>query len=431
MHKTPALLPERRQFIKHAISGSLAALAVPALVANPIKSQPSTTPCPSLFLADPAEERYWEMVKKQFPIKEELMMVNAANLCPSPYFVHELVKTSLEALEQDVSFQYRAIFEKERKDALTKLASFLGTSEKEIGITRNTSESNNLIVHGLDLRKGDEVVLWEQNHPTNGNAWEEQAKRLGFEVKWIKMSTNPKNKEDLITPFAEAITKNTRLLSFSHISNVSGLALPAKEICDLARSNGILSMVDGAQSFGFLNLDLQEMGCDFYTSSTHKWLMGPLENGLIYMKEENMDRVWPSVIGAGWKADFDSVDARYCHLGQRNETTCSAIPAILDFHTEIGRKQVEERIYHINTYLKNRIEEDISNARFITPRDETLSGGVTIIEIPEKDPVQLFSHLYEREGIACAPTGGLRFSPHIYNTIADMDRIVEAVKNLA
>lgn len=416
----------RRLFLKQTFAGSAAAMVFPAWAsAEENKSFPDL--CRHLAEKSPAEEAYWEMVKKQFPVSGHTMMVNAANLCPSPHFVNEQVNASFAGLEKDLSFQYRAAFSEERSLALQKLADFLHVSESEVGITRNTSESNNIIVHGLDLKKGDEVVLWEQNHPTNGIAWEEQAKRFGFKVKWVALPTTPASIAELIQPFADAITSKTRLLSFSHISNVSGLALPAKELCMLAKEKGILSMVDGAQSFGVIDIDLQSIGCDFYTGSMHKWLMGPLENGVVYMRGDVKDQVWPSVVGAGWKPDSTSVDAKFCVLGQRNDTTASAISNILDFHMAIGKKQINERSTQINTYLKQQLKAGIPQVQFVTPVDEALSAGVTIIRIPDTDSAAIYNKLYSDYQIACAPTGGLRFSPHIYNTLADMDRIVEVL----
>jgi selenocysteine lyase/cysteine desulfurase len=234
----------------------------------------------------------------------------------------------------------------------------------------------------------------------------------------------------LIQTFVEAITSKTRLISFSHISNTSGIAMPAREICALAREKNILSMVDGAQSLGVLDLNLKEMGCDFYSSSTHKWLMGPLENGILYVNQDILEHVYPAIIGAGWKPESNTVDEKLCVLGQRNEPTASAITSIVDFHNTIGKAQIEARIKALNTYLKEQIQEKVPTAEFVTPLSPELSGGVTILSIPGKDRIAVFQKLYDEHGIACAPTGGLRLSPHIYNTMADMDKIVEALKGL-
>lgn len=424
--------PNRRKFLKKAMIGTASAIALPSIsqASNTakVKNLAEFKYLSSSYLS--ADEKYWEMVKQQFEIERGHIVVNAANLCPSPYFIREKANGLLQKLQKDVSFQNRKVFEKERNIALKKLASYLHSSETEIGITRNTSESNNVIVHGLNLKKGDEVILWRQNHPSNGIAWEQQANRLGFKVVWVDVPEKPQSKQDLITPFEEAINKNTKIISFSHISNVSGIAMPAKELCALAKEKGILSMVDGAQSFGMRNINLKDLDCDFYSGSTHKWLMGPLENGVLYMKAHLIEQVWPSIITAGWKPEAKTVDAKFCKLGQRNETTASAISEILDFHQSIGKEVIEERVIALNTYLKEQLSKTLNNIEFKTPIDKNLSGGVTIVKLIGKEPRKVFSKLYEKHKIICAPTGGLRLSPTIYNTKADMDKIVEALSEI-
>jgi selenocysteine lyase/cysteine desulfurase len=416
---------QRRKFLKQFVTGSIGVLALPSLSGQAAIAR---TPVSSLSsLPSPDDERYWEMVKRQFTVPDDLMMVNAANLCPSPYFVTEQLMQSLQQLERNVSFQDRARFSIEREATLKLLAAFVGADISEVGITRNTTESNNILVHGLDLKKGDEVVIWDQNHPSNSIAWEQQAKRLGFTVKKVSVPTTPNSAADLIAPFTDALSPKTRVLSFSHISNTTGISLPVKELCSLAKQKGILTLIDGAQAFGMMDLNLKDIGCDFYTGSTHKWLMGPLENGILYVKKENLDRVWPSVIGAGWKPEGDTVDSKLCMLGQRNEPVTGALSGILNFHNTIGKKQIETRVKSLNSHLKKRIKEQFPNAEFITPPSPELSAGVTVVALPGKDPRDLFQQLYEKHGIASAPTGGLRFSPHIYNTMTDVESIVGAL----
>lgn len=418
----------KRRFIKKMLTGSLASIALPTLASansSIAKSQQDFNQLKSLYEA--SDERYWEMVKKQYTIPANLIMLNAANLCPSPYFVTEKVTSLQQSLEKNVSFQYRAVFDTEREKALKALAEFVVADVEEVGITRNTTESNNTIVNGLPLKKGDEIILWDQNHPTNSTAWAERAKRDGFVIKTVSVPESPESIEDLIAPFEAAITGKTKLISFSHISNTSGIALPAKKICALAKSKGILSMVDGAQSFGVMNVDLKDIDCDFYSGSTHKWLMGPLENGILYIKKDHIDQLWPSIVGAGWKSGSTTVDEKFCVVGQRNNTTESAIPAIIDFHMSIGKQQIEDRVKAIHTYLKKQIQTKVPTAKFITPLQPELSAGVTIINLPDKDNKEIFSKLYETHGIACAPTGGLRLSAHIYNTMADIDKVTDAL----
>lgn len=308
------------------------------------------------------------------------------------------------------------------------LSEFVGADEEEIGITRNTSESNCIVVQGLDFKAGDEIIIWDQNHPSNEAVWVSRAKRFGFTVKKISVPNAPTSTQELVESFSKAITPKTKLISFSHISNLSGIALPAKEICLMAKAKGIFTLVDGAQSLGMMNLDLHEMGCTFYSSSTHKWLMGPYENGILYINKEHIHRIWPNVIGGGWK-EAKTVDANICVLGQRNESTTAALPEILQFHNSIGRKGIEDRVIFLASTLKEKIQKSLPNALFVTPLSKTFSGGIVIINLPGKDPKEVSQKLYEKYGIASAASGGIRLSPHIYNTLTDLDKAVNALKN--
>lgn len=418
----------RRKFLKQISAGLTATLATPLL--GKVHSRPTGNLDLLSIGQDLPDESYWEMVKKQFVVPADHIMLNAANLCPSPHFVNERVGELAKDLAANVSFQSRAKLGKGRTEAIEKLATYLNTPVKTIGITRNTSESNNIVVNGLDFRPQDEVLLWEQNHPTNQIAWQQRAKRYGFKVKIFSLPANPASTEELLEVISGEIGPNTRLIGFSHISNVSGLALPAKAICQMARERDILSLVDGAQSFGFADLDLQDMGCDFYSGSTHKWLMGPMEHGVLYVREEQIDRIWPNIIAAGWSEDYKTLDEKVCILGQRNTPATPAIADILAFHQAIGKANVEARVRQLNSYLKNQLREHLPQTKFVTPLETELSGGVTIISVPGKDSRELFQQLYTQFGIAGAPTGGLRLCPHIYCTLKDIDRTVAALEDL-
>jgi isopenicillin-N epimerase len=417
-HNNP--ISPRRQFLKLLSAAPLLAYSIPTLGerhAAPVVAPP----------ANPKEEAYWEEIKKRFAVPDNRVMMNAANLCPSPVAVHQRVSEWGAALNKDVSFQFRAAFAEVRKKSISRLAEFVGADAMEIGITRNTSEANCLIVQGLDFSKGDEIVIWDQNHPSNEAVWLSRARRMGFTVKKVSVPAAPDSAHGLIEPFEKAITPRTKLIAFSHLSNLSGIALPAKEICQMARARGIMTLVDGAQSFGMMPLQLHDMGCSFFTASTHKWLMGPMENGLLYISKEFIPKVWPNIIGGGWK-EAATVDENCCVLGQRNDPGTAALPDILDFHQSIGIKNIYDRVMQLSTYLKEQIKARIPGASFVTPISPELSGGIVIINLPGKDPREIYQALYERFGIATAPSGGVRFSPHIYNTLKDIDRVVSALK---
>ncbi len=413
----------RRDFLRKLMAGTTAALTLPAFASGE-GLPPVEAP------ADAGDERYWESIKRQFAVPGNLVMMNAANLCPAPFSVSQAVQQTLNDLGKDVSFHFRDKFDEIRVVSLDKLASYLGVTKEEISITRNTSEGNNIIVNGFDLKAGDEVVLWDQNHPSNNVAWEFRAKRLGFTVKKVTVPANPKTADDLIQPFQKAITAKTKFLGFSHISNVSGIALPAKELCKMASSRGVLTLVDGAQSFGFVDINLRDLGCDFYTGSTHKWLMGPLENGVLFVKKESMVHLWPQIISAGWNEKGTTADARLAILGQRNEATPAALPEALDFHQAIGKPVVEARVRALNSYLRDQLKDKLNGVTFITPLDPGLNGGITVFTVPGKTHQEIYDKIYKNHGIAGAATLGVRLSPNIYNTKADIDRAVDAVRTV-
>ena len=415
---------QRRNFLKWS------ALTIGSILTDPLGSgsQPLYKKQSNLHFTP--DETFWESIQGQFAIPKQLVMANSANLCSPPYAVIERVNQFNLKMSRDVSFQSRAVFPELREEALNRISNYLGVGADEVGITRNTTEANNIIINGLDLSEEDEVIVWDQNHPSNRESWENRARREGFTVKRISVPKNPASKEDLLKAVVESFSKDTRVLAFSHISNVSGIALPAEEICKAARKKGILTVIDGAQSCGFLNIDLKKTGCDFYTSSTHKWMMGPFENGLLYVNREILPQVWPDRITVFWKEGNDTVDSKLCALGQRNESTTPAIIDVIDFHESIGKQVIEDRIRDMAKYLKDQLKQNIPGIEFVTPLSPDLSGGVTIFKLRDKDPREVFDKLYHEYGVACAPTGGIRLSPTISATMKDMDHIVFSVKAL-
>lgn len=411
---------QRRKFLEQLVAASVTGLALPAFAKE--------TSFPTWRGEN--DETYWEEIKKQFTPAGNLVMMNAANLCPSPITINERVIEFTKAMGKDVSFQYRAKFAELRKKSIAELAQFIGADAMEVGITRNTSESNCTVVHGLDLKPGDEIIIWDQNHPSNREVWMSQAKRSGFSVVKISLPAQPASINELVDAFSKAITSNTRLITFSHISNLSGMALPATEICQMAKAKGIMTLVDGAQSLGAMSLDLHKMGCTFYSASTHKWLMGPFENGILYINKEFFNRISPNIIGGGWK-EAKTVDEQLCMLGQRNEPSPAAIPETISFHQSIGVQNIQNRIVQLNTYLKKRIRELIPEATFVTPLAPEFSAGIVIINLPGKEIHEVADKLYHSYGIAVAPAGGIRLSPHIYNSLKDIDYTVKCLASIA
>lgn len=423
--------PDRRRFLGRFLGGVAGLAAAPALT-DPGELFAGGEPPPLEQAAARPDERYWRQVKDQFPLRPGLILMNAANLCPSPYPVQRTLFEYTRDMDADASFQNRGKFSDLRERARSRLAGYLGADADEIAIVRNTSEANNVVVGGLDLGPGDEVVLWDQNHPTNDVAWDVRAERYGFTVRRVTTPRSPDGPDELVAPLLEALGASTRVLAFSHVSNVSGVALPARRLCRAARERGIWTLVDGAQSFGALELDLHDMGCDFYTGSVDKWPMGPEETGLLYVRKQRVSDLWPEIVGVGWDSAGDSGSARrFETLGQRDEAAVAAVATAVEFHRTIGPAVVEARVRELATAVMEALRERVPGVRFHTPEVPELRAGVVVFDAPGIDPGESFDRLYREHDVGGAPRGepfaGLRLSPHVYNTLDEVDRAAEAV----
>lgn len=389
---------------------------------------------PSSFLQaspPPGNEDYWLMVRRQFAFSENKVPMNAANLCPSPRVVAEQVAELTRDIDADCSFQNRAKFNKLLETSRQKVAQHLGVTADEIALVRNTSEANNTINNGLALKPGDEVVLWDQNHATNNVAWDVRAARFGLHVKRVKTPEKPADTGQLVQVFTDAFGPRTRVLALTQVSNVSGLRLPVRELCEAAHRRNLFVHVDGAQSWGALNVNLPELGCDSYGASAHKWFVGPKEVGLLYVRKERIPEIWPNVVAPGWgnKVDPEAKGARkFESMGQRDDAALAAIATTVDFHLAIGPARIEARLYELARALKAGLKD--AGAELVTPLDPALSAGVCVVRVPSGGREAVYQKLYSEHGIAGAATGGLRLCPHIYNTREHVERAVHGVKAL-
>ena len=371
----------------------------------------------------------WQAVREQFDFPEAKVPMNAANLCPSPRAVAERVAELTHDIDRDCSFQNRAKFAELLEQSRSKVAKQMNVLPDEIALVRNTSESNNIVNNGVPLSAGDEVLLWEQNHPTNNVAWEVRARRFGITVKKVATPAHPKSVDDLVQPFAKAIGPKTKVLTITHASNLTGVRLPAREIVAMAKKRGLYVHIDGAQSWGALDVDLRAIGCDSYSASAHKWFCGPKEVGLLYVKAANVERLWPTEVAPGWgdTADTTLVGARkFESMGQRDDSALAAVGATVDVHAAIGHEAVEDHMLALATRLKEGLAG--AGASLLTPMDRELSAGVVIMEVPADNRQALLDAMYKEHGIAGSTTGGLRLCPHLYNTEEHVDRAIAGVK---
>ena len=388
----------------------------------------------SLQAATAGDDNYWRMVQRQFPLEDWLIYLNAANVCPASRPVMDRHVEYLRDFHANPSFQNRDKYVEMRESLRTKAARLLRAAPDEIAVTRNTSEGSNIIVKGIDLKAGDEVIITDHNHPSNGDSWKVRAKRDGFVVKSLPTPVPARSAEELLSGIERAITPRTRVITVTHVTSTTGVLYPAREIAALARRRGIWMHLDGAQTFGCLDVDLKSIGCDSYSTSAHKWLMGPLEAGLLFVRAERIAELWPSIVTAGWTENLKGA-RKFEVFGQRDDPRVVALEASLDFIDLIGMANVEARTRALTTRAKTALRA-IPNVEMKTSMEPQLCGGVVKFKLRNMPTKQAYDTLWERHRIAIAstPTGdseGLRFSPHIYNSTEQIDRAVAAVKELA
>lgn len=421
------MAPSRRSFMA-GLTGAV------GLSYSPLAAQKTNQLRPLLDTASSAED-YWSLVAGQFPFRAGKIPMNAANLCPSPRLVSERVAELTRDEDADISNPNRAKFTVLADESRKKVAEHLGVATEEIALVRNTSEANNVINSGVPLRAGDEVVLWDQNHQCNNAAWDVRAARYGFTVKRVAVPAGIKSSDEIVNLFDAALTPRTKVLSITYISNTSGIRLPARELCAMARQRGIHAHLDGAQTWGYLQLNLKEIGCDSYSASAHKWLMGPKQVGVLYVRQERIPEIWPSIVSVGWNQDAltsRTASKKFETLGQRDDGGVAAAGTAVDFHRALGFGNVEARTTALAAALKEGLTR-IDKVKLVTPMDPHLSGGVVISQIAGMDRAKmsaLVKDLYEKYGIAGAATGGLRLSPHVYNTMSDIELAIRGVREL-
>ena len=414
----------RRDFARlFAVGGSA------ALFADPVWAR-ATPQAPAFAPAGAAGgEAFWKSVREQFVMPPDLAVLNAANLCPSSRPVLEALSRETSSVDKDPSGQNRARLSGEKENTRKALAEFLRVTPEEIVITRNTSEANNMVSSGIDLKAGDEVVVFSDNHPSNLVAWREKAKRWGFTVVTVEQKNPHPGMEYYIDAYAKAITPRTKIVTMTHLTSSVGDLFPAKEICKLAKDRGVLSHLDGAQSFGLLDVNLADIQPDFYSGSAHKWPCGARECGVLFINARAQKQIWPSIYSAypgavGISKTFES-------FGQRDEATMIALREALQFQTKVGRAAIEQRSRGLAQQLIEGLSK-LPDVKVWTSPNPKLNGAVVSFLPGSLNPPRLGQALYENDKIGLAgrglgDRGGLRASPHFYNSPAEIDRLVSAI----
>jgi selenocysteine lyase/cysteine desulfurase len=327
------------------------------------------------------------------------------------------------------------VLERGVEDTRTKVASFLGASADEIAITRNTTEGNTILSHGVDLKQGDEILLTAFEHASNRETWRRQAKRYGFVVKLVEFPMPPENPDVIVKAFEAAMTSRTRVMHFANPVPGTGCFLPVKELAQLAHTKDVLCFVDGAHSVGHVQFNLKDWNVDGYACNAHKWLTGPAGAGMLYVKEDVQERVWPNISILPWDRPPKGARKYSLSVGRRPWPVVAALADTLDFQNAVGRQRIEQRTRGLGMYLRRKAAE-IPGVKITTPSDPAMSAGVSTIGVERATGAKLKEYLRQKFDIY-VPGGSnslgapVRISTHYYNTFEQVDMVLQGLRELA
>ena len=418
---------DRRSFLSwFAGMATLGSVPSPE-VCNEILGQ-AADKLPDRSLYDANEETYWSEVRKLFLIPEDEIYLNNGTVGSSPTPVLKAVfegYRDAERLAQADPEDYPIWGYAAWNEFRDPLAGFIGCKRDELALLRNATEANSYIANGIDLKAGDEVLMTDQEHPGGEHPWNLRAKRYGIVVKKITLPRPVPDTATVLNLFNEAITPRTRVIFFSHITTVTGVVLPAKELAALARSKGILSAVDGAHVPGMMRLNVQELGCDMYSASPHKWMQAPKGTGFLYVRDEVIDRLWNTIASEGW--DDTKIRAeRFQRIGSSNVPTLCGLRASIEFANQIGMDRIEKRQRKMADYIHDQIVQ--RGAKSWTSPDAAMRCAIATVTIAPYQMPEPEMWMWKQKKIRIR--GGLpskvRLSTPYYLRKKDIDRFLDA-----
>src|SRR6059058_3055341 len=424
----------RRDFLSLAgKSLGLAALSS-ATVASLLKTVAAATQSVAHLTAEQAamDEDYWAIIQNAFTVTRGIINLNNGGVSPSPRIVTEALVRYTWEQEDATAYTMWQILEPQSETIRTGLAELFGCDREEIAITRNASESLEILLMGMDFKPGDEILTTTQDYPRMLTTLRQREKREGLKLKLIQIPIPPKNLDEISAAFEKGITNRTRLILISHEINITGQITPVKAVCDLARAKGIETIVDGAHSFAQFDFKQKDVGCDYFGTSLHKWLYAPKGTGLLYVKRDKIEKLWPLMAAEAKQA---SDIRKFEEIGTHSAAIKLAIGEALLFHSGIGGKRKEARLRYLSRYWMNRLK-DVPKIGFNTSFDPKQSCAIANFKIEGVDPGGLGSYLMSKHKIFTVPImheefQGIRITPNLYTTLLELDRFCDQMEQIA
>jgi len=419
----------RRQFISSI--GRPATAAAAMILINPLellnihKAAASLSSTPEETAVD---EMFWYKVQQAFSVDRSLVNLNSGGVSPSPTSVQDSMKRYLDYSNTAPVYSMWRILEPQREGVRKRLALFFGCDSEEIALTRNASEGLQICQFGFDLEAGDEVLTTNQDYPRMITTWQQRERRENIVLKQFSLPIPAEDDDEVVELFAKNITNKTKLILMCHMIFMTGQILPVKKVVRMAREKGIPVIVDGAHSFAHVDFELNDLDCEYFATSLHKWLYAPHGTGMLFVRKDKIADLWP-MMAAAEKQDADI--RKFEEIGTHPAANYLAIADALTLNEGIGIKRKEARLRYLRNYWVNKIKGN-SQVKFHTSHKPQFSCGITTVQIEGIEAAALTQFLWENYRIIVTPIThpefeGIRVSPNLFTTLQELDRFVDAL----
>jgi isopenicillin-N epimerase len=387
----------------------------------------ATDGLPPAALAD--DEDYWSEIQRAFDTDRTIVNLNNGGVCPTPSHVLEAMIRDLEFTNELPAHHMWDVLEPRIESVRRDVARDFGCDPEELAITRNASEALETMILGLDLKAGDEVLVTNQNYGRMVTTWDQRVRRDGIVLKKVSFPVPPPSQDYLVEIFRQAITPRTKVIEVTHITNLTGQIFPVYDIMQMARERGIEVFVDGAHAYAHFPFKRDDIDCDFYGTSLHKWLLAPIGTGFLYVRKEKQKGLWPLMAAP---AKMNNNIRKYEEIGTHPAANHNAISAALAFHRGIGSDRKIERLRYLRDRWAKRLLEHSDRVSVPTPLDAPTAGAIALLQVDGIDASELRTWLLNKHKILTvainhAEFSGIRVTPNVYTTVDEIDLFAERI----
>jgi selenocysteine lyase/cysteine desulfurase len=378
------------------------------------------------------DEDLWERMAQAYTVSPTILNLNNGGVSPQPKVVQDAVDRYYHLSNEAPTYYMWQILDKGREPLRRKLADLAGVSPDEIAVNRNTTEALGTFTWGIDLNRGDEIVMTKQDYPNMIHAWKQRELREGIKINWINLILPMDDDASVLKAYIDATTPRTKIWHITHLITWTGQILPAAKLCAEARKRGIISIVDAAHSFAHLDYKISDLNCDYLGTSLHKWLCAPFGTGMMYIRKEHIGKTWPIFpTDKPQSGDIRKFEA----LGTRSFAQEQAIGQAIDFHHAIGSRRKQERLHFLKKYWCEAVSRNPRVKLHISLKPE-YSCALGTFSIDGLDVNDVGSKLFSEHQILAVAikwenVNAVRVTPHVYTTTKDLDRLIDAVLKMA